>query len=76
LFRDAELTRLKISDIDSKRMVILIQGGKGRRDRDVMLSPKLLDELRAHSHRLPLQENPLGWVVNQTDAFYGRILWT
>jgi site-specific recombinase XerD len=50
--RNAELTRLKVSDIDSKRMVIHIQGGKGRRDRDVMLSPKLLDELRAHWHRL------------------------
>ena len=49
--RNAELTRLKVSDIDSKRMVIHIQGGKGRRDRDVMLSSKLLDELRAHWHR-------------------------
>jgi site-specific recombinase XerD len=46
--RDAELTRLNVSDIDSRRMVIHIQGGKGRQDRDVMLSPVLLDELRAH----------------------------
>jgi integrase/recombinase XerD len=50
--RNAELTHLKVSDIDSKRMVIHIQGGKGRRDRDVMLSAKLLVELRAHWHRL------------------------
>jgi site-specific recombinase XerD len=50
--RNAELTRLKISDIDSQRMVIHIQGGKGRQDRDVMLSPKLLEELRAHWRRL------------------------
>jgi site-specific recombinase XerD len=50
--RNAELTRLKISDIDSQRMVIHIQGGKGRQDRDVMLSPKLLGELRAHWRRL------------------------
>jgi len=50
--RNAELTRLKISDIDSRRMVIHIQGGKGRQDRDVMLSPILLKELRAHWHRL------------------------
>src|SRR5262249_54245170 len=35
--RNAELTRLKVSDIDSRRMVIHIQGGKGREDRDVML---------------------------------------
>ena len=31
--RRAELTHLKISDIDSKRMVIHVQGGKGRKDR-------------------------------------------
>lgn len=51
--RNAELTHLKVSDIDSKRMVIHIQGGKGRRDRDVMLSLKLLEELREHWRRLP-----------------------
>src|SRR6202008_3283864 len=50
--RNAELTRLKISDIDSRRMVIHIQGGKGRKDRDVMLSQILLEELRAHWRRL------------------------
>jgi integrase/recombinase XerD len=50
--RNAELTRLKASDIDSRRMVIHVQGGKGRQDRDVMLSPILLDELRAHWRRL------------------------
>jgi site-specific recombinase XerD len=31
--RNKEATRLKFSDVDSKRMVIHIQGGKGRRDR-------------------------------------------
>jgi site-specific recombinase XerD len=46
------LTGLKISDIDSKPIVIHVQGGKGRQDRDVMLSPKLLEELRAHGRRL------------------------
>ena len=50
--RRAELIHLKISDVDSKRMVIHVQGGKGRKDRDVMLSPKLLDELRKHWCRL------------------------
>jgi site-specific recombinase XerD len=30
--RNAELTHLKVSDIDGKRMAIHIQGGKGRRD--------------------------------------------
>jgi integrase/recombinase XerD len=51
--RNAELTHLKVCDIDSKRMVIHIQAGKGRVDRDVMLSPKLLEELREHWRRLP-----------------------
>jgi integrase/recombinase XerD len=46
--RKSELTHLKISDIDSQRMVVHIRGGKGRKDRDVMLSAKLLTALRAH----------------------------
>src|SRR5262252_9543431 len=46
--RRSELTHLKVSDIDSQRMVLHIRGGKGRKDRDVMLSPKLLVALRAH----------------------------
>src|SRR5712692_8706437 len=50
--RRAELACLKVSDVDSQRMVIHVQGGKGRKDRDVLLSPKLLDELRQHWHRL------------------------
>jgi site-specific recombinase XerD len=44
--RRAEVAHLKISDIDSQRMVIHIRGGKGRKDRDVILSPKLLEALR------------------------------
>jgi hypothetical protein len=35
--RRAELTHLRVSDIDSQRMVVHVKGGKGRRDRDVML---------------------------------------
>src|SRR5277367_7199503 len=46
--RRAEVAHLKISDIDSRRMVIHIQGGKGRKDRDIMLSPALLEALRAY----------------------------
>ena len=44
--RRAEVTQLKVADIDTGRMVIHVIGGKGRKDRDVMLSPKLLDALR------------------------------
>ena len=44
--RRSELTHLKISDIDSQRMVVHIRGAKGRKDRDVMLSPRLLTALR------------------------------
>jgi hypothetical protein len=40
--RNSELTHLKISDIDSQRMVVHVRLGKGRKDRDVMLSPRLL----------------------------------
>ncbi len=58
--RRAELARRKVSDIDSQRMVIHVQGGKGRRDRDVLLSPKLLEELRRHWRRLP--RKPSVWL--------------
>ena len=58
--RRAELTHLKVTDIDSQRMVIHVRGGKGRKDRDVMLSPKLLDELRQHWQRL--RKKPSVWL--------------
>jgi integrase/recombinase XerD len=46
--RRTELSLLKVTDIDSKRMVIHIRQGKGSRDRDVPLSPKLLEALREY----------------------------
>src|ERR1700739_182955 len=58
--RNAEVTHLKFSDFDKQRMVVHIQGGKGRKDRDVMLSPKLLEELREHWHRL--RRRPKVWL--------------
>ena len=58
--RRAEVAHLKISDIDSQRMVIHIRGGKGRKDRDVMLSPKLLDALRIYWRGL--KRKPTNWL--------------
>ena len=46
--RRAELANLRVSDIDSKRMVVRIQGGKGLKDREVMLSKVLIEALREH----------------------------
>ena len=58
--RRTELTHIQVADVDSERMVIHIQGGKGRKDRDVMLSPNLLDELRQHYRRL--KKKPATWL--------------
>jgi site-specific recombinase XerD len=46
--RVSEVTRLRIADIDSARMVIRVRHGKGQKDRYVMLSPRLLEVLRAY----------------------------
>ncbi len=46
--RRSELCQLKVEDIDSERMIIHIRQGKGRRDRDVPLRPKLLWTLRVY----------------------------
>ena len=64
--RRAELTRLKITDVDSQRMVIHIHGGKGRKDRDVMLSPVLLAALREYWHGL--KHKPSDWLFPGTSA--------
>ena len=44
--RVSEVSSLKVSDIDSKRMLIRVEQGKGRKDRHAMLSPQLLELLR------------------------------
>src|SRR6202165_2640442 len=44
--RVSEVVALKVPDIDSQRMLLRIEQGKGRRDRFAMLSPQLLEVLR------------------------------
>jgi site-specific recombinase XerD len=44
--RVSEVANLKVSDIDSERMTVRVEQGKGQRDRYVMLSPQLLGLLR------------------------------
>jgi hypothetical protein len=46
--RRSELARLKVSDIDSQRMIIRVVAGKGGKDRDLPLSPALLETLREY----------------------------
>jgi integrase/recombinase XerD len=50
--RIGEAVAIKVEDIDSKRMLIHVQEGKGRKDRYVMLSPRLLAVLRRYFRAL------------------------
>ena len=61
--RRAELCRLKVEDIDSTRMLIHIRQGKGGKDRDVPLSPKVLETLREYWR----------WMKPKTYMFPGTI---
>lgn len=56
--RISEVTRLKVTDIDSQRMMLRIEQGKGQKDRYVMLSPQLLEVLRAYWKA----ERPTDWL--------------
>lgn len=46
--RASEVVRLRVEDIDSSRMVLCVRQGKGSKDRQVPLSPRLLRELRSY----------------------------
>jgi site-specific recombinase XerD len=61
--RAAELVSLKVSDIDSTRMVIRVEQGKGRKDRYAMLSDHLLHLLRAYW----AASRPQGWLFPGRD---------
>jgi len=56
--RISEAVRLTPAAIDSQRMVIRVEAGKGQKDRYVMLSPKLLDILRDYWRKA----RPQGWL--------------
>jgi site-specific recombinase XerD len=62
--RASEVVHLKVTDIDSERMIVRVNQGKGRRDRYAMLSPSLLELLRAwwrHGHAQG-KMRPGGWL--------------
>ena len=61
--RVSEVADLKVSDIDSKRMTLRVEQGKGRRDRYVMLSPQLLERLREWWHAA----RPQAWLFPGQD---------
>ena len=56
--RASEVTHLRVPDIDSDRMLIRVDQGKGRKDRQVMLSPSLLTLLRQYYR----EARPVGWL--------------
>jgi site-specific recombinase XerD len=66
--RAAEVVSLKVSDIDSKRMIIRVEQGKGHKDRNVMLSPHLLELLRAWWKAA----HPQGWLFPGRDPVQPR----
>jgi site-specific recombinase XerD len=66
--RLSEVAHLRVRDIDSSRMVIRVEQGKGRKDRYVMLSPKLLEVLRQYWRA----ERPGDWLFPGSSA--GRSL--
>lgn len=67
--RASEVMHLKVSDIDSERMTLRVDQGKGSKDRIAMLSPVLLERLRcwwrvAHAQGMML---PNGWLFPSLD---------
>ncbi len=77
--RVSEVIALKVSDIDSQRMVLRVEQGKGRKDRYAMLSPVLLERLRAWWRLAHAQGKmlPGGWLfpgMNPVDPLTARQL--
>jgi len=67
--RASEVVHLKVNDIDSKRMVLRVEQGKGKKDRYAMLSPNLLELLRAwwRQGQSKRQMLPGGWLFPGQD---------
>jgi integrase/recombinase XerD len=61
--RVSEITHLKVGDIDSARMLVRVEQGKGRKDRYVMLAPDLLVLLRDWWR----SARPMGWLFPGRD---------
>jgi site-specific recombinase XerD len=62
--RISEISNLQIKDVDSKRMVITLRQAKGKKDRQVMLSEKLLVMLRAYY----IKYKPKVWLFEGRDG--------
>ena len=70
------MVRLKVKHIDSAQRIIRVEQGKGRKDRNVMLSPELLDLLRqwwrqrpsGHDAATPLEER---WLFPSRKSDHG-----
>ena len=84
--RVSEVVQLRVADIDSNRMLIRVEQGKGHRDRYVMLSAQLLVMLRAYWQEIrpkhwlfpgrdeshPLHASTLHWVCRNARETAGR----
>jgi integrase/recombinase XerD len=62
--RASEITHLKVTDVDSERMILRVEQGKGGRDRHAMLSPELLTILRTwyRAGQAEVKMLPGGWL--------------
>ena len=67
--RASEVVHLKVGDIDSKRMTLRVEQGKGRKDRYAMLPPLLLERMRAWWRTAHAQGRilPNGWLFPGAD---------
>jgi len=62
--RVSEVVRLQLRHLDAERMSLRVEQGKGAKDRDALLSPRLLEELRAYWR----QYRPIDWLFPARDG--------